>query len=82
MTAEHLTARAARLEQLFRGMCKEAALWKKADGLLEFGERRAYLTAIQDVIAGAEAARVVLLRARERMEEQELRLKRMQEDGR
>jgi hypothetical protein len=82
MNAEHLIARAARLEQLFRGMCREAALWKKDEGLLEFAERRTYLTAIQDVIAGAEAARVVLLRAKERLDDQALRLRMVQENRR
>lgn len=75
MNADDLTARVQRLEQLYRGMCRELWLWKADSGPLEFGERKAYLNAIHDVIAGTEAARVVLLGAWQRLDEQAQRLR-------
>jgi hypothetical protein len=53
-------ARIARLDQLARGLAKEVGLQKGADDVLLFRERRQYLRAVQDALAGAEAARVVL----------------------
>jgi hypothetical protein len=44
------------------------ALQLRAEGVLLFGERRQYLKAIQDALAGAEAARVVLAGVVKRME--------------
>jgi hypothetical protein len=55
-----LKARIARLDQLARGLAKEIGLQKGAEDVLMFRERRQYLTGIQDALAGAEAARVVL----------------------
>ena len=55
-----IKARIARLDQLARGLAKEVGLQRGADDVLLFRERRQYLQAIQDALAGAEAARVVL----------------------
>jgi hypothetical protein len=63
-----LKGRIARLEKLARGLALEAALLKDGDGPLLYRERRAYLKGIQDALAGAEAARVVLEGAVKRME--------------
>jgi hypothetical protein len=41
---------------------------KAADDPLLYLERKAYLTAIQDALAGVEGARVALARARQRLE--------------
>jgi hypothetical protein len=55
-----LKARINRLDQLVRGLAKEVGLQRRAEDVLLFRERRQYLTAIQEALAGAEAARVVL----------------------
>ena len=63
-----LKARVRRLDELTRGLAREVAIWKEADDPLLYLERRAYLKAIQDALAGVESARVVLARARQRLE--------------
>ncbi len=63
-----LKARVRRLDELTRGLAQEVAIWKEADDPLLYLERRAYLKAIQDALAGVESARVVLARARQRLE--------------
>ena len=68
MTVADLAARVRRLDELMRGLAKEVALWKGGNDPLLYGERKAYLKAIQDALAGAEAARVVLARAQRRLE--------------
>jgi hypothetical protein len=68
MNLTDLQGRVRRLDQLARGLAKEVTLWKGSDDPLLYLERRAYLNAIQDALAGIEAARVVLARARQRLE--------------
>ena len=51
-----------------RGFAREVALQRGAEDELLFRERKQYLTAIQDALAGAEAARVVLAGLVKRME--------------
>jgi hypothetical protein len=63
-----LKARVKRLEELAEGLGREVALWKGNDGLLLFAERKRYLAGIQDALAGAEEARVVLARVVKRLE--------------
>jgi hypothetical protein len=55
-----LKARIERLDRLARGLAKEVGLQRGAEDVLLFRERRQYLRGIQDALAGAEAARVVL----------------------
>jgi hypothetical protein len=43
-------------------------LWKACNDPLLYLERRAYLGAIRDALAGVEEARVVLAKARQRLE--------------
>jgi hypothetical protein len=62
-----IKARIERLDRLARGLAKEVALQKGAEDVLLYRERRQYLRAVQDALAGAEAARVVLARAVRRM---------------
>jgi hypothetical protein len=69
MNLTDLTARVHRLDQLMRGLAKEVALWKEGNDPLLYQERKAYLKAIQDALAGVEAARVVLAKARRRLAE-------------
>jgi hypothetical protein len=67
MTLDDLTRRVRRLEQLSRGLAKEVTIWKAGDDPLLYTERRAYLNGVQDALAGVEAARVALAKARERL---------------
>jgi len=67
MNLADLTARVHRLDELMRGLAREVALWKEGNDPLLYAERRAYLKAIQDALAGVEAARVVLARAQQRL---------------
>jgi hypothetical protein len=69
MNLTDLSARVRRLDDLARGLAKEVALWKKGSDPLLYLERKAYLDAIQDALAGVEEARVVLARARQRLED-------------
>jgi hypothetical protein len=68
MKLHDLTARVRRLDELSRGLAKEVALWKECNDPLLYLERKAYLGAIQDALAGVEEARVVLAKARQRLE--------------
>jgi hypothetical protein len=63
-----LKGRVARLEQLALGLAREAGLQKGAADALLFRERKPYLRAVQDPLAGAEAARVLLAGVVKRME--------------
>ena len=51
-----------------RGAAKKAVLWKECNDPLLYLERRAYLGAIRDALAGVEEARLVLAKARQRLE--------------
>jgi hypothetical protein len=68
ITLADLAARVQRLDELIRGLAKEVALWKEGQDPLLYLERQAYLKGIQDALAGVEAARVMLARARQRLE--------------
>jgi hypothetical protein len=60
-------ARLRRLEELTRGLAKEVTLWREGNDPLLYLERRAYLSGVQDALAGVEAARVVLAKACQRL---------------
>jgi hypothetical protein len=60
--------RVERLDELSRGFAKEIVLTRAANDPLLYLERRAYLNGISDALAGVEAARVALARARQRLE--------------
>jgi hypothetical protein len=68
MNVSDLRARVARLDQLARGFAKEVTLWKSCNDPLLYVERKAYLGAIQDALAGTEAARVALAKVMQRLE--------------
>jgi hypothetical protein len=70
MNLADLTARAGRLDELARGLAKEVTLWKTCNDPLLYLERKTYLKAIQDALAGVEEARVTLVKARQRLEQQ------------
>jgi hypothetical protein len=62
-----LSARVERLDQLSRGLAKEEVLIRRGDDPLLYLERKAYLAAIGDALSGVEGARVVLVKARQRL---------------
>jgi hypothetical protein len=63
-----IQARVERLERLSKGLAREVVVIRAADDPLLYLERQAYLAALRDGIAGLEDARVILARARQRME--------------
>jgi hypothetical protein len=63
-----LAARCRRLEVLMIGLMREFFLMGKGDDPLLYLERRAYLAAVKLVVSGLENARVVLAKARQRIE--------------
>ena len=52
MNLADLIARIRRLDQLARGLAKEVTLWKECNDPLLYLERKAYLTALQNGLAG------------------------------
>jgi hypothetical protein len=61
--------RVERLDQLSRGLAKEIVFVKAANDPLLYLERKPYLHALHDALAGVEGARVALARARQRLEQ-------------
>ena len=68
MNLADLAARVRRLDQLSRGLSKEVTLWQACNDPLLYLERKAYLKAIQQALAGVEDARVILAKVRQRLE--------------
>jgi hypothetical protein len=68
MTLQHIAARIRRLDSLFLGLNREVALIAKGDDPLLYLERQAYLRALWSTTPALENARVVLARARQRIE--------------
>jgi hypothetical protein len=68
MDVAGIRAKHARLDQLSRGLAKETVVIKDAEDPLLYVERRDYLTALEDALAGVESARVVLAKALHRLE--------------
>ena len=68
MNVADLAVRVRRLDELARGLAKEVTLWKACNDPLLYRERKAYLKAIQDALAGVEEARVTLVHVRRRLE--------------
>jgi hypothetical protein len=68
MTLHHISARIKRLDSLFLGLHQERILISKGDDPLLYLERQAYLRAMHATTAALENARVVLARARQRIE--------------
>jgi hypothetical protein len=69
MNLEDLTARIQRFDALARGLAKEVTLWKNSNDPLRYLERKAYLRAVQNALAGVEEARVILAKVRQRLDE-------------
>ena len=67
MSAADIVARVRRLDQLSRGLALEISTLSKADDPMLYLERRAYLDALHATVRGVEAARVVLVKAGQRL---------------
>jgi hypothetical protein len=72
MTLRDIAARIGRLDDLGRGLAKEIVLVQEANDRLLYRERRAYLDGLQRALSGFEEARVVMARARQRLEGERL----------
>jgi hypothetical protein len=72
MEVAGIRARYTRLDRLSRGLAKEVVLIKDGDDPMLYVERRDYLSALQDALAGVESARVVLAKALHRLDAQEV----------
>jgi hypothetical protein len=68
LTIKDIRARVDRLDKLSGGLSRERVLWEEAQDPLLYLERQAYLQAVHQAIGGVEAARVVLVRACQRIE--------------
>jgi hypothetical protein len=63
-----LSSRISRLDALSRGLHCEEIHVRQTDGVLLYLERLAYMAAIRQAASGLETARIVLAKARQRME--------------
>ena len=68
MDNNDIKKRVERLDELSRALAKEIVLVKGANDPLLYLERKAYLHALHDALAGVEGARVALARARQRLQ--------------
>ena len=68
MNAADIAARVSRLDQLSRGLALELQTVAKADDPMLYVERQQYLASMRRVLDGVEGARVVLTKARQRLE--------------
>jgi hypothetical protein len=68
MNLDDLTARIQRFDALARGFAKEVTLWKQSNDPLLYLERKAYLGAVQNALAGVEEARVILAKVCQRLD--------------
>jgi hypothetical protein len=68
MSVADIMRRIERLDRLARGFSLEVGRWKGANDPLLYRERKAYLGAVQNALAGVEEARVVLARVVRRIE--------------
>jgi hypothetical protein len=68
MSAADISARVRRLDALSRGLALELYNVSKADDPMLYVERREYLAAMRRVLHGVESARVVLAKAKQRIE--------------
>ena len=68
MDTDGIKRRIGRLDELSRGLAKEVVLMKAGDDPLLYLERQAYLRALWSATGALENARVILARARQRIE--------------
>jgi len=68
MSAADIAARVRRLDRLSRGISLEISIVSKANDPLLYLERQAYLANLRGMLGGVEAARVVLVKVRQRLD--------------
>jgi hypothetical protein len=68
MTLHHIAARIRRLDALFLGLSREVALIATGNDPLLYLERQAYLRGLHCAASALENARVILAKARQRIE--------------
>lgn len=68
MTQDQVRQRMERLHGLTMGLLKERAIIMECDDPLLYCERRDYVRALDEAVAGVEGARVTLAKALARME--------------
>jgi hypothetical protein len=68
MTLDSIRSRVQRLDALARGLAKETVLIDECDDPLLYRERLDYRTAIRQALDGVETGRIVLVKARQRLE--------------
>jgi hypothetical protein len=68
MTDKDIRVRVARLDELAGGLAKEISLINECDDPLLYRERLDYRTAIRQALDGVETGRIVLVKARQRLE--------------
>jgi hypothetical protein len=64
----NITSRISRLEALIRRFQRESALIRQANAPPLYVERQAYLSALEVAARGLESARIVLAKARQRLQ--------------
>jgi hypothetical protein len=64
-----ITSRITRLDSLVCALRREALLIRQANAPLLYLERQAYLKALDGAASGLETARIVLAKARQRMQQ-------------
>ena len=67
MSAADLAARVRLLDQLSRSLALEISRVEKADDPMLYLERKKYLSAMRRLLAGVEAARVALAKAKQQI---------------
>ena len=68
ITPKDVAARVQRLDALARNLMREVVVIEQCDDPLYYRERQDYLAALRAAVGGVEGARVVLARARRRLE--------------
>jgi hypothetical protein len=69
ITTMGIEARHERLAELARGLAKELVIIKEGNDPLLYLERREYVSAMGDALAGVETARVALAKALHRIQD-------------
>jgi hypothetical protein len=69
ITLDGLTGRYERLAALSRGLAKEVVIIRAGNDPLLYLERKEYVNALGDAIAGVESARVALAKALHRLQD-------------
>ena len=69
MQLPQIKARLARIEELEKGLAREVGVWQAQEAPLSELERKRYLDAIQNAVAGLDDARATLAAVVKRLEQ-------------